>query len=453
MILVDGCPVQKGSVEMRHLAEDAACRALTRAVQSAFILGASLLAPAMAGRCETATPIPLTGWNQDIVFEAAASSSITQYFQQDYFMTFVETGPVTGVNCTGLPTSRTLVSPVQPAFIPSGTVFEIPPYDGNNAAWIRGIGSVTLTLTNPRAYRHVTFLNTTSSYHHNWSWVTITLHFTDHAPVSLLWRDDIGVPTGRTFFSPEWGLDVGSAPMALLSNVVTHPDHTASAADPVALYGTSFGIYENAITLEPYLGGAVPQAEHLEDYTLSAITIDRPGADSTLFFACLAVSGIPTNPDPAPPHITSEPLSSWYVGTEYTYTICASGTPAPTYAATGLPAWLNLSGSVISGTPPAVGATGTIAVTATNAEGEDTQTFQIALTEGDASLIGHWSFDDQANPGKDESIFRNHGVLGAGTTWTAAGKVGGAAQFTGSSCLTVQDSTSLSPTGDMTAAA
>jgi hypothetical protein len=58
-------------------------------------------------------------------------------------------------------------------------------------------------------------------------------------------------------------------------------------------------------------------------------------------------------------------------------------------------------------------------------------------TEG---LVGYWSFDDQANPGYDDSGNDKNGVLKNGTTWISAGKVNGALEFDGvNDCVDLPD--------------
>ncbi len=80
-----------------------------------------------------------------------------------------------------------------------------------------------------------------------------------------------------------------------------------------------------------------------------------------------------------PPVITSTAPTTATVGSPYSYDIVATGVPAPTFSATGLPGWLTLTGNTLSGTPAAgdLGLTGSIVVTATNSAGMDTETFQI----------------------------------------------------------------------------
>lgn len=67
------------------------------------------------------------------------------------------------------------------------------------------------------------------------------------------------------------------------------------------------------------------------------------------------------------PTITSGAPPTATAGTPYSYTVTATGTPAPTYTAVGLPAGLtlNVSTGVVSGTPTAPG-TSRVTITASN---------------------------------------------------------------------------------------
>jgi PKD repeat protein len=80
------------------------------------------------------------------------------------------------------------------------------------------------------------------------------------------------------------------------------------------------------------------------------------------------------------PVITSATTASGTVGTPFTaYTINATNSPT-SYNATPLPAGLNLSNGVISGTPTTAGTT-QVTLTATNAGGSDTETLTITIAE------------------------------------------------------------------------
>lgn len=86
------------------------------------------------------------------------------------------------------------------------------------------------------------------------------------------------------------------------------------------------------------------------------------------------------------PQITSNAPLSAIIGQPYTYTIVATGTPQPTITATGLPAWLTLSGNTLSGTPSMAdhGMSGLISISADNTVGSAaTQDFEINVLSED----------------------------------------------------------------------
>ena len=70
---------------------------------------------------------------------------------------------------------------------------------------------------------------------------------------------------------------------------------------------------------------------------------------------------------PTPPTFTAASPPPAGVGSAYSYQFQANGTATITFSATGLPAWAQLSTSgLLTGTPPAVGTTNNIVVTASN---------------------------------------------------------------------------------------
>ncbi|MBS0632467.1 MAG: immunoglobulin domain-containing protein [Verrucomicrobia bacterium] len=78
---------------------------------------------------------------------------------------------------------------------------------------------------------------------------------------------------------------------------------------------------------------------------------------------------------PVAPVITSAPVAVFTAGVAGAFTITATGAPAPTFSATGLPAWAALDAvtGVLSGTPPAnaAGTQATVTITATNDKAPD----------------------------------------------------------------------------------
>lgn len=83
-----------------------------------------------------------------------------------------------------------------------------------------------------------------------------------------------------------------------------------------------------------------------------------------------------------PPQVASAAPTTATAGNQVNYDVVAFGSPTPSISASGLPPWLSLNGSTLSGTPTAsdIGMTGTITVTATNTYGVDDQMFQINVS-------------------------------------------------------------------------
>lgn len=91
-----------------------------------------------------------------------------------------------------------------------------------------------------------------------------------------------------------------------------------------------------------------------------------------------ASSGCPTPGTPSEtvaPIITSGAAPSATAGQPYSYTVTATGTPSPTFTASGLPQGLSLDGAtgVVSGTPATPG-TSQVTITASNATAPDATT-------------------------------------------------------------------------------
>ncbi|WP_144803209.1 ice-binding family protein [Curtobacterium sp. BH-2-1-1] len=118
--------------------------------------------------------------------------------------------------------------------------------------------------------------------------------------------------------------------------------------------------------------------------TVQGRLLARTGAVTLDTNTITASSGCPapgTPSDTVAPTITSGTPTTATAGTPYDYTVTATGTPAPTFTATGLPTGLSIDGStgVISGTPTTPG-TSTVTITASNGTTpEDTQTVTITV--------------------------------------------------------------------------
>jgi PKD repeat protein len=83
---------------------------------------------------------------------------------------------------------------------------------------------------------------------------------------------------------------------------------------------------------------------------------------------------------PQPPTISSALSASGTENTAFSYQITATGGLPITFAAAPLPAWLTLTGDTLSGTPGTANVgTFTVALTATNLSGSDTQNLTISI--------------------------------------------------------------------------
>lgn len=83
---------------------------------------------------------------------------------------------------------------------------------------------------------------------------------------------------------------------------------------------------------------------------------------------------------PSAPLITSSAMILGVANSLYSYTIAASGLPAPDLSVSGNPTWLTLNGNILSGIPPSVGTFGPITITAINSEGSIQQIFSIIVS-------------------------------------------------------------------------
>ncbi|HEY3323560.1 MAG TPA: hypothetical protein VGP72_24110 [Planctomycetota bacterium] len=130
----------------------------------------------------------------------------------------------------------------------------------------------------------------------------------------------------------------------------------------------------NATNLPAGLGFAgntisgTPTTTSRSNVTLSAT--NALGSDTKFLQLTINAAGAPT--------ITSALSASAQVKQAFSYTITAKPAGSITFAATGLPSWLALSGAVLSGTPDSPG-NYAVQLAATNTSGSDTQTLQIVV--------------------------------------------------------------------------
>ena len=173
--------------------------------------------------------------------------------------------------------------------------------------------------------------------------------------------------------------------------------YTATSADASGSTYTIIGADGHAVVVAatPSLvtggAGTVDARGELTVTTADAATITLTiNADSQEIAASVLPEGETTpisftgsSTSDAAPRITSPNRTTFTVGLTETFTVKASGTPAPTFSASGLPDWLKLDAGtgVLSGQAPAVdGAQFAFVITAANGKSPDaTQAFTLSV--------------------------------------------------------------------------
>ncbi|MCP4418705.1 MAG: hypothetical protein GY805_18965, partial [Chloroflexi bacterium] len=152
------------------------------------------------------------------------------------------------------------------------------------------------------------------------------------------------------------------------------------------------------------------------------------------------------------PEITSSPVTSGEVGVSYSYTVNASGYPAPTFALTTKPSgmMINETTGEIAWTPSAPGSY-SVTVRATNFAGLDTQSFTIDVSSVCPSgIVSYWQLNETSGLLFSDYIGSNDATFsGAGSPGYATGKVNGAVDFNGINHRLATASTS-NPTAGLT---
>lgn len=123
----------------------------------------------------------------------------------------------------------------------------------------------------------------------------------------------------------------------------------------------------------------VPLDVDVADGELTLVVRKNAASQKDVFLNAFEI--MPNGGMSTPPVITSALDVSGTVGVAFNYTITASGTGPITYGASGLPAGLSLSGTVISGMPTSAG-TNNITLTASNAGGAATGILRLSVLGG-----------------------------------------------------------------------
>jgi lysophospholipase L1-like esterase len=152
--------------------------------------------------------------------------------------------------------------------------------------------------------------------------------------------------------------------------------------------------------------------------------------------------------DSIPPAITTTPDTTATVGELYSYDVDATGFPVPTYDLTLQPAGMVIDSTsgLIEWTPSAAG-TVQVTVEASNSEGTDSQNYSIVVMEAavcPSGMVSYWKLDETGGTTYYDSFDGNDGNASTPAPTPAAGLVGGAQDFNGSSnYFTVNDDPSI----------
>lgn len=179
---------------------------------SALTCAILLAAGASVGRAQVA-PIPVTGWNYDLVLNNPAPHDATVTGTMDGGLgitvegwTWVEQGEYT--NADGdMQAYLGLASGTHSSLTGNGT-FELQPFSGLNAIGLDGANSsATLTLTTPAAYKSIAFYGA-SSYGNKT--IDVTLNFSDATSTFLIVDDGTGIGTDWFNANADRALVVGA---------------------------------------------------------------------------------------------------------------------------------------------------------------------------------------------------------------------------------------------------
>ena len=176
---------------------------------------------------------------------------------------------------------------------------------------------------------------------------------------------------------------------------------TATPTSPPPAWTVTVGSLPANLSLNSSTGAitGTPNAAATTSFTVTAANGTLPNATKALSITIAAATVAPTIS-------STSPLPGGTVGTVYNtsgYTFTGTGTPAPTWSATGVPGGLSLSSAgALTGTPTTAG-TFTLAVTATNGTAPDaTGNFSITIAApapSSVSLLGSVSIVGNASIG------------------------------------------------------
>jgi hypothetical protein len=253
-------------------------------------------------------------------------------------------------------------------------------------------------------------------------------------------------------FNQSFTLTINAAPTITSNTSATFYTSAANSFSvlasgfPAPTFAVTNGSLPNGISLDAATGvlSGIPTQTGPFQFTITAS--NTIGVDATQIFNLDVQAGVA-------PIITSTGAATFAASLGQTFAFTASGNPAPTFTEVGaLPSGITLaSNGTLSGTTTASGAF-TVTITATNALGNNSQTFTLTVTAPPAftSLssatfaLNTASTFQAAATGFPAPAFMEVGTLPAGITLTSAGVLSGTPTESGSFSLSIVATNSIS---------
>jgi len=257
---------------------------------------ALLLASAATACAADMTPIPVTGFNIDVVVENTAGAppyAVAETFNPGENLAFYQAG-LPG-KTQGLPASGSFVSAVG-----DGTTFQFAPYTQNNALVLSGntgLSSGALTLVTPKIYQRIAIIANSGG---GGGQPALTLHFSD------------GTTHTTTYNAPDWFGNSGYALQAVERIHLLNGSTSGGSSNP--------RFYQTTLSLAALLGPT--------NKPLTRLTFHKaPSAGSTGIYA---ISGEPAPPSPAA--IVADPVDAIVPELEsVTFNAVTAGNPQPAF--------------------------------------------------------------------------------------------------------------------------
>lgn len=236
------------------------------------------LAAPLAGVAQTYTPITVTGFNRDIIFENDGTQFADSFDIADVWggdpWTFHEVGVLD--SATGLPTSRTIVSAAN-----SNITFQLADYNTSNALFLSknataGPTTGTLTLATPTRLSHLAILAISAN---GGGYGTMTLNFSNGFSSTLL-----------TYTAWDWYAE-SSEKAYHIGGRYSLQDSNVEESE-----GNSPYLYQTAFDVRPYIPSEIYEAFFLTSITFTI----PPSGNENLTTAIFAISGVNITAVPEP---------------------------------------------------------------------------------------------------------------------------------------------------------